>query len=319
MNTLLIPAKSATVARPFLKWAGGKMQLLSQFEAYYPADLGEGKIKRYVEPFLGSGAVFMHIIQNYKINEAYLSDINAELILVYKIVQQHTTKLLEMLGDLQSQYYSHLADDRSSLFYDIRESFNRYATSLEIINLDRYAKEDRAIQRAAYLIFLNKTCFNGLYRVNKKGEFNVPFGRYAKPLICDEENIKSVSDLLQFTELRLSEYSECAHFVNDRTFVYFDPPYRPLSQTSSFTTYSTSVFSDQEQEKLAQFFLYLHNESGAKLMLSNSDPKNVDPNDDFFEQLYSGFKIDRVFANRMINSNASRRGKISELVITNYR
>ncbi len=168
------------------------------------------------------------------------------------------------------------------------------------------------------MIFLNKTCFNGLFRVNAKGEFNVPFGRYKNPAICDPENLRRVSVLLQKAELQVAPFTACEPKVTPDTFVYFDPPYRPISPTSSFTSYSKDRFDDAAQITLAEFFTHLHKQSGAKLMLSNSDPSPINPADDFFERIYQGFRIHRVWASRMINSQADKRGKISELVITNY-
>jgi DNA adenine methylase len=292
---------SPAVAKPFLKWAGGKTQLLAQFARHYPAGLREGRIRRYVEPFVGSGAVFLEIAQRYDVAEFYLSDVNAELILAYRVVQRAPDALIEQLAGHHDRYY------------EIREAYNQQRCEID------YAQfSDAWIRRAAYMIFLNKTCFNGLYRVNSRGKFNVPFGRYKKPTILDAPNLLRISELLRDAELRVAPFTACERVVDDHTFVYFDPPYRPISATSSFTSYAKDKFDDGDQRALAAFFRELDEKHAARLMLSNSDPTNENPDDDFFEKLYAGFHIHRVYANRMINAKAERRGKISELLITNY-
>ena len=194
----------------------------------------------------------------------------------------------------------------------------RIAYNEALTHFDRDHYTAAWIDRAAQMIFLNKTCYNGLYRVNSRGEFNVPFGRYKKPAICDAQNILLVSQLLQTAALGRSHFTDCEEHVDDKTFVYFDPPYRPLNATSNFTSYSAHKFDDGDQNDLARFFARLHAINGARMMLSNSDPANVDPADTFFQRLYRRFAIHKVYANRMINSKGSRRGKISELLITNY-
>ena len=168
------------------------------------------------------------------------------------------------------------------------------------------------------LIFLNHTCYNGLFRLNSKGEFNVPRGRYKNPRIFDAENLQNASNALQIADIHLGDFEHCFDVVDDSTLVYFDPPYRPLSKTARFTAYSTYNFGDEEQKRLARFFAGLDQEHGAKLMLSNSDPTNEDPADMFFDDLYGDFNIHRISANRMINSNGAKRGRIRELLITNY-
>lgn len=305
--------KTETEAKPFLKWAGGKTQLLAQFSEYYPTDLVEGRVTRYVEPFLGGGAVFLDVAQRFPIASAVLNDINPELVLVYKVVQQDSERLIEFLTEHQHRYISATPSDRHDYFYAIRGAYNEQRTG---IDFRRYSSE--WVIRAAYMIFLNKTCFNGLFRVNARGEFNVPFGRYKNPTICDSPNLKRVAQLLQIAEIQAGSFSACEHFVNESTFVYFDPPYRPISATSSFTSYSSDKFDDRDQIALAEFFIRLNDRTGAKLMLSNSDPTNVNPSDRFFDDLYDSFNIHRVWASRMINSKADRRGKITELLITNY-
>lgn len=301
-------------AKPFLKWAGGKTQLLSQFDKFYPIELKQHKINKYVEPFVGSGAVFFDVVQKFTIKKAFISDINQDLILAYRVIQKKPDVLLEFLEKYQNRYNTCPMDNRKDLFLEVRKQFNAQRTK---ISYQRFSK--REIQRAAQLIFLNKTCFNGLFRLNLKKEFNVPFGNYKKPKIWDVDNIQAVSKILQHTEIQCANYQASFDKADENTFIYFDPPYRPLSQTARFTSYTDSPFTDIEQTQLAAFFQKLAEEKPAKLMLSNSDPKNQNPNDHFFENLYRDYYIHRVRANRMINSNAQKRGPINELLITNYR
>ncbi len=300
-------------AKPFLKWAGGKSQLLSQLRPHYPPELKDGRIVRYVEPFLGGGAVFLDVAQSFDIHEAFLIDINEELILVYTVVQRDPARLIEALTDLRDHYFSLDAEPRADYFYEVRE---RYNTQKQAIDFTTYS--DAWIERAAFMIFLNKTCFNGLFRVNASGLFNVPFGRYKRPIVFEEQNIFRISQLLRKATLTIGSYDVCEQWIDDDTFVYFDPPYRPISATSSFTSYSRDKFNDEDQRALATFYARLDAYTQAKLMLSNSDPRNLDPDDDFFDSLYKQFIIRRVSANRMINSDARGRGKIDELLITNY-
>ena len=299
-------------AKPFLKWAGGKTQLLGQFAAHYPAQLADGGLYKYFEPFLGSAAVFFDIVQKYPLREIYLGDINEELILVYRVVQKHPTELLTRLADLKQQYLQLGEAGRKVLFYEVREEYNR---NRHKINYQRYSKA--WLPRAAQMIFLNKTCFNGLFRLNRGGEFNVPFGRYRDPPIIDPANLLAVSHLLQKAEIRCGHFDLFQRDIDAHSFVYFDPPYRPVSKTSSFTAYSRHAFGDKEQIALADYYMRLDRERGAKLMLSNSAPTGGQ-DDGFLAALYRGYTIHRVYAGRMINSNASRRGKIPEFVITNY-
>lgn len=300
-------------AKPFLKWAGGKGQLLAQFAPYYPPELATGGIRRYVEPFLGGGAVFLEIAQRYEIPCAYLSDANPEVVLVYRVVQAQVEQLIERLEEHARRYLAADEPGRAAYYYDVRRRYNtqpRASSASQVNSAD--------IKRAAAMLFLNKTCYNGLFRVNARGEFNVPHGRYRQPSICDGANLRRVAALLQRAEVRVAPFTACAAWVDDATFVYFDPPYRPLTPTSSFTAYSAFKFDDDDQAALAAFFAHLHDTSGAKLMASNSDPSSIDPADDFFTRLYGRFTIRRVWANRMINTQAGKRGKIPELLITNY-
>lgn len=301
-----------SVAKPFLKWAGGKSQLLEQFEKYFPKELKNGSLKNYYEPFLGGGSVFFFVAQNYQIEKAYLSDINEDLVLTFSVVQQNVFELIDELVLLKTEYFKKNEHEKEKYFYEIRELYNLQRTK---VNFNKYSSD--WITRAAKMIFLNKTCFNGLYRLNRKGEFNVPFGRYKNPPILNKENLINVSQTLQIAEIFVTDFEKINSRIKDDFFIYFDPPYRPISITSSFTSYSKFDFTDEDQKRLAQFYNEL-GVNGNKLMLSNSDPKNENPSDNFFEKLYKKFKIVKVQANRMINCNGQKRGKINELLILNY-
>jgi len=273
-----------SIAKPFLKWAGGKTQLLEQFVEYFPPELKNGSLKNYYEPFLGGGAVFFFIAQNYPIEKAFLSDVNEDLVLTFSVVQQNVFELIDGLTSLKSEYLKRNEHEREKYFYKIRELYNSERIK---INFNQYSTE--WIPRAAKLIFLNKTCFNGLFRLNRKGEFNVPFGRYKNPGILDQENLVNANHVLQIAEILLTDFENIKDKINDDFFIYFDPPYRPISPTSSFTSYSKYDFTEEDQKRLAQ----LHGElgvNGNKLMFSNSDPKNENLSDHFFEKLYDRFK-----------------------------
>lgn len=305
---------ATTKLKPFLKWAGGKTQLLGAIYKSLPINaLASGEITRYVEPFIGSGAVFFSLAQSFpQIQEFYISDINQELILVYITIQSNVGELIQLLTDLQQEYFMLTPVQQKEYFYRVRSSFNEKRQST-----DYSMFSNQWIERAAQFIFLNRTCFNGLFRVNSKGEFNVPFGKYNNPTICHAETLQNVSQILQRTTIRLADFSDCLNYTDEHTFIYFDPPYRPISTTSSFTAYSAFNFDDNEQIRLANFCKTL-DQRNSKFLLSNSDPKNENPNDHFFETAYAWCHIERVQANRMINCNASKRGLIYELLIKNY-
>ena len=300
------------LAKPFIKWAGGKGQLLKTIANHLPQDLKRGRIDTYIEPFIGGGAVFFHIAQNYNIERFYLFDINEELVLVYRVVQRDVEALVECLAQLQATYWRLSFPQRKEFFYHIRQ---RYNGGRSRVRFDAYHSD--WIERAAQFIFLNRTCYNGLFRVNSRAEFNVPFGRYKRPQICFADNLRQACRLLRRSHIAYADFTDCAERANESTFIYFDPPYRPISATARFTAYSTHIFDDGEQIRLAEFFRQLH-QRGAKLLLSNSDPRNIDPEDDFFDRAYAGFHIERVKANRAINSSACKRGSINELLIFNY-
>tara|TARA_B110000003_G_scaffold259342_1_gene279249 strand:- start:71 stop:961 length:891 start_codon:yes stop_codon:yes gene_type:complete len=296
------------MARPFLKWAGGKRQLLSRIEERFPPDIEN--CKTYIEPFIGGGAVLFHMLEKYQFEKVYISDLNPELTLCYEVIQSSIDLLIEELDKLVKNYPSNM-DDRKEVYYQIRSDWNKSVGVLDSFTLKQKAN------RAATTIFLNKTCFNGLFRVNRKGEFNVPIGGYVKPSFPSEDSLRSVHNVLQKVQINTIPFEECLPFVDGETFVYFDPPYRPLSESSSFVSYSKDDFNDEDQAKLSEFFRTLDS-IGARLLLSNSDPKNTVPDDNFFDELYSGYKIERVSANRAINSNPEKRGPITELLISNY-
>jgi len=298
--------------RPFLKWAGGKTQLLPEFEARLPPELLKGDIHRYVEPFVGGGAVFFVVTTSYPVRESLIWDANPDLVTSYAVVKRDPEGLIRKLRELESRYQSLGEEDRKAFYYRIRDRFNR-------LRRKGSPKSDdpRAVMATAALIFLNRTCYNGLYRVNSRGGFNVPFGRYRNPRILDEANLRAASAALEHTGVHRGDFTACGPSVDDHTFVYLDPPYRPLSRSSSFTSYAAGGFGDQDQQRLAQFFREL-DQRGALLMLSNSDAVNRDPGDRFMEGLYRGYRIARVPARRAINSVGPGRGPISELIITNY-
>ena len=295
--------------RPFVKWAGGKSKLIPQMEQYYPKELKENKIDVYVEPFVGGGAILIDILKKYNIKKAYAFDINENLINCYNIIKDKVDSLILNLKKLEKEYLKLDDENRKKYYYDIRKKYNS-------INIEN---EKEALEKTTYFIFLNKTCFNGLYRENRKGQFNVPIGKYKNPTICDEENLIELSKLIKNVIFIRGDYRESYKYIVENTFIYFDPPYRPINKTSSFTSYSKEDFNDENQKELGEYFRKINdNNSNVKLMLSNSNPKNNNEEDDFFEQIYNGFKIYEIKANRMINSNKEKRGKISELLIINY-
>ena len=198
-------------------------------------------------------------------------------------------------------------ESRKEYYYNTRKEYNSC----------KIEGGEISVEKAVLFIFLNRTCFNGLYRVNKAGDFNVPMGDYKNPTICYEENLRALSELIQNVKFEYGDYTNCKQYVKEKTFIYFDPPYRPLNITSGFTSYTKEDFNDDNQKELGEVFKDL-NSQGVKLMLTNSNPKNVDKEDNFFEEIYNGFNIHEVYAKRMINSKSNGRGEISELLITNY-
>lgn len=295
-------------ASPVLKWAGGKGLLLPQLSEKFPNKLRCGAIKKYIEPFVGGGAVFFDISNSYYFEEAYLFDINPELIILYNVIKNNVTELIDELDFLQKSYFS--SNDRKEFYYQIRDEYNAFDKK---INANNYSLS--FIRRAALTVFLNRTCFNGLFRVNKKGAFNVPVGSYKNPRILDADNLIAVSMALKKATILQTDFSNVLDFADKDTFIYYDPPYRPL-KNSSFTTYAVEDFDDSEQIRLKKIFDQTH-KAGALQMLSNSDPTNEAP-DPFFDDLYRDYNIYRILAKRLINSKAEKRGKIREILVTNY-
>ena len=273
------------IVKPILKWAGGKTQMLGDLLPKVPKSYG-----RYIEPFFGGGAMFFAL----QPENAIIADSNPELINMYRQVAENVDEVISCLKKYENS---------SEMFYAVREQDWMCLSKSEA---------------AARTIFLNRTCFNGLYRVNKDGKFNVPHGKYKNPLICDKENLKLCSKLLQKVEISFGNYEQVLGNADKNTFVYFDPPYRPLVENNSFVSYDKSGFDDNDQIKLADNYKILNNKN-CLLMLSNSDPKNTNKEDNFFDDIYDGFEIKRVFAKRMINCQASKRGDITEIVVMNYK
>lgn len=273
--------------KPFVKWVGGKRQLLSQFRSMnlYPPEKFNTETGKYFEPFVGGGAVFFDLLPK----TAYLSDLNNELIITYNVIKNDTENLIKSLK-------KHKTD--KEYFLKIREQNPEKLSDLHI---------------SSRFIYLNRTCFNGMYRVNSKNKFNVPFGKYTNPLICDENNLRKVSKALKNVEIKKQDYKKVLKDAKRGDFIYFDPPYYPISKTASFTSYTSESFLDKEQIELRNTFVKLH-KRGCFVMLSNS-------NTPFINKVYSeptGLRITKVQAGRAINSDASKRGKITEVLITNY-
>lgn len=299
-------AGKSSRAKPFVKWAGGKGQLISQLEALFPSDIAARDNLIYVEPFVGGGAMLFYVLAKYRnITHAIINDFNGDLVCTYKIIRDDPLSLIEELAKYQDQYRAcENEGSRKEYFLIKRSRYNQ--------------RNSNPVETAALFIFLNRTCFNGLYRVNSKGLYNVPFGRAVNPLICDRETILADSELLQNVEIHNGDFEGVYSHITGKAFVYFDPPYRPLPKTPSFTAYSKDGFNDEQQKRLSDFCRKL-DAAGHQWLLSNSDPANTDPEDNFFDTIFSGFDIQRVSASRMINSKAEGRGKITELAIRNYQ
>lgn len=292
-------------AKPFIKWVGGKTQLLEQLDRQLPADFGKWQNATYIEPFVGGGAMLFYMLQKYpNITHAVINDINPDLALCYLTVRDNPNTLINSLLDIQNTYHAlPTEEERKNFFLTIRNRYNEK-------NLD-------PIENTALFFFLNRTCFNGLYRVNKKGLFNVPFGKYANPQICDEQTIRADSHLLQRVEILTGDFEATFRHATTRTLFYFDPPYRPLSDTTSFNDYTKESFNDDAQIRLKNFCDRIH-QAGHKFMLSNSDCKGKNEKDNFFDILYANYTTERVWASRSINSDATKRGKLTEILVHNY-
>ena len=263
-------------ARPFVKWAGGKGQLLDILKANLPVGMGY-TISRYAEPFVGGGALLFALLNEYTFEEVYINDNNKELINVFKVIKSDCEELICKLEILQEEYKNLDAEQQQIYYYNKRDKFN-----------DIELNEETSLEKASLFIFINKTCFNGLYRVNKAGKFNVPAGKYKNPLICDKDNLRNIASKIQNVVMRSCDYHDVVNFADEKTLVYFDPPYRPLNATSAFTSYTENQFDDSDQIELAELFKKL-DKKGVKVMLSNSDPHNTDFEDNFFDDLFAGY------------------------------
>ena len=292
-------------AKPFIKWVGGKSQLIAQLDMQLPADFGNWENVTYIEPFVGGGAMLFYMLQRYpNIEHAVINDINPDLVTCYRTVRDNPKQLIESLANIEMAYLALETEERrKDFFMAVRERYNEK-------NLD-------PIENTTKFFFLNRTCFNGLYRVNKKGLFNVPFGKYSNPTICDPETILKDSELLQRVEILNGDFEATFEHAQGNSLFYFDPPYRPLSDTSSFNDYAKESFNDDAQIRLKVYCDRI-NEAGFHFMLSNSDCKGKNENDNFFDVLYGAYPIERVWASRSINSNPNKRGKLTEILVHNY-
>ncbi len=298
----------STEAKPFLKWAGGKGQLLSQLDEHLPGEL-QGQEFTYIEPFVGGGAMLFHMLRKYpNITHVVINDINPHLVTAYRVIKKQPYELIRRLSALEHDYYSQSDEETKKVFFfNVRNIFNE--TPLDDVD------------RTKYLLFLNRTCFNGLYRVNAKGKFNVPFGRYLHPTICNAESILADSEALNRIDVTIlnGDFEQTIDEIGrGLNFFYFDPPYRPLNATSSFNSYAKEDFDDDEQIRLRDFCARLNENDNVKWMLSNADCSAKNPEDTFFEDIYADFHIHRVYASRAINANPEKRGKLTELLIKNY-
>ena len=300
---------SFEIAKPFLKWAGGKTQLLNEIQENIPIEIKKAKKFNYVEPFVGSGAVFFTMVRLFrnKLNKIIINDINKNLINVFKVIKENPLELINRLEILKNKYYSLSEVGRELFFYQKRDEYN--STILEVDN----------IKKSTLFILLNKLCFNGLYRENSKGKFNVPFGKYKNPQIYDKKTIIADSEILNNVEIINLDYKKTLGYLDDAlTLYYLDPPYKPISLTSSFNSYSKDNFDDNEQERLKIFCDEL-TKKNIYFILSNSDMQNIDKKNVYFDTLYGNYSIKRVTAKRAINSNAKKRGEINELLIHNEK
>ncbi|WP_267384534.1 DNA adenine methylase [Cyanobacterium sp. uoEpiScrs1] len=298
-------------AYPVLKWAGGKMQLLPQIQKQYPLKLQQGLLTTYIESFVGGGSVFFDVYHKFNIKKAYLFDQNIELVILYKVIKSNVESLIERLSKIEKNYLNLTEKKRKDFYYQSRNDYNTFDKE---VDTNIYNKD--WVERAALTIFLNHTCFNGLYRVNRKGLFNVPMGKYKRPNILNTSNIRAVSQAFKVAEIKQCDFSEVLKYADKTTFIYYDPPYRSISKTATFNAYNSLDFNDNEQQRLRDTFMEVSRQ-GAYQMLSNSDPTNY-AEDFFFDELYQKFNIQRIFASRRINSKGDRRGRIREILVTNY-
>ena len=290
------------MAKPFLKWAGGKSWLIEHIEPLLPPHLSSNSFT-YVEPFVGSGAMLFWFLDRFpKMEKAIINDLNGDLINVYRTIALQPEELISILDIMQKEYHF-LEDDEDGkkiYYYDKRDKFN--------------LRDCSNVNHAALFIFLNRTCFNGLYRVNKSNKYNVPMGRYKNPTICDRGNLLAVSEALKKVEIRCGDYADTL-VESGNPIYYFDPPYKPISVSSSFGAYTKDGFGDGDQFRLKEFCDIL-DDKGYNWFLSNSDVRE-NGGDNFFDDMYSDYNILRVNAKRSINSNKDGRGLVSEIIINN--
>ena len=299
--------------KPFIKWAGGKTQLIDFLIDNLPIEIKENKkIDKYIEPFIGGGSVFFKLNSIFDIRRNYINDINQQLALTYYSFQNNYLALEVMLKNIKNEFES--KKDKSEYYYKIRKWYNNLLSDKIDYNVILKSKQIsmHTLFISAYLIFINKTCFNGLYRINKAGMFNVPFGKHNKFNVFESTYFEVLNKLLRKTLIKSKDFSYCIRYVDDKSFVYLDPPYRPLNDTSYFTAYFNSGFDDNDQMRLKEFFMQCHHK-GAKVMLSNSCT-----DDSFFQYNYKDFNIIETTARRSINSNGKKRSNIKELLIKNY-
>lgn len=288
LSAILFRTEGSITLKPFLKWVGGKGRVISQLEKYFPSEYGS-----YFEPFVGGGAVYFDI----EAKIATINDINKSLVGAYINIRDHVDLLIKELTDLQQRYYSLDEDKQKQMFYEIRDEYNDI-------------RDKSSLKKSALLIFLNKTCFNGMYRENRSGKFNVPFGKHQKPTICDENNLRHVANRLKNTTILSETYKVAIKEAKAGDFVYLDPPYHPINPTSSFTSYSEADFLEKDQVELKELIDELTTRK-CKVMLSNSDTP-------FIQNLYRDYRKEYISVARSINANGDGRGKISEIVVLNY-
>lgn len=296
-------------AKPFVKWAGGKSKLIPQLKAAFPPQIYTDPSITYIEPFVGGGAMLFHLLMDEHIHfkRIIINDINADLMNCYRSIKDSPHDLLKELRRIEElHWHMHSENGKSELFYAHRDRYNSGAC----ISVQ---------ERAALFLYLNHTCFNGLYRVNTEGAFNVPYGKRKKPIICNEKQILTDSEWLNSVDITMltGDYAQVESYVDKgHTFMYIDPPYKPLSPTSSFKEYSNSPFNDREQEHLKEFCDRISSQ-GATFMLSNSDARD-ESGDSYFQRLYEGYHCHHVYAPRSINPQAQIRKHLPEILITNY-
>ena len=295
--------EKSAIAKPFLKWAGGKTQLIDQIIARLPNEFSSNPFI-FIEPFVGGGALLFHLLNRFpKIEKVIINDLNKDLITTYETIKNDVSNLIVRLEEIEKDYYKVLDNKElsSDFYYSIREKFN--------------LRNSNDVNQSAYFIFLNRTCFNGLYRVNKSNKFNVPKGDYKNPRICDTQNLRLVSQALQKVQINCGDYFDLLKDVEEGTFIYLDPPYKPLSKTSSFNHYTNVAFDDLEQSRLLKFCESITTK-GAFWIQSNSNHMD-ESGKSYFKELYSEFQVDVVSAKRMINTYDSNKKHINEVLIYN--